>query len=137
MYEYKKPELRRKDILYPELSYKIAGCAFSVYNEIGPGYHERYYQRAMAEALKNKGIKFLEQVYTPLKYKDNIIGKQYLDFLVEGIVVVELKKGNIFSKRHIDQVINYLKTADLKLAILINFANNGVISKRIVNITNS
>ena len=130
-------DLIKKDILYPELSYKIVGCAFDVFNELGPGFHEKYYQRALAEALKEKRINFAEQVYTPLKYKDSIIGKQYLDFLVENNVIVELKKGNIFSKRHIDQVINYLKTKNLQLAILINFTNNGVVSKRLVNIINS
>lgn len=130
-------DLIKKDILYPELSYQIMGCAFDVYNEIGPGYHEKYYQRALAEAFKEKGINFAEQVYTPLKYKDSVIGKQYLDFLAENCVIVELKKGNIFSKKHIDQVINYLKTKNLQLAILINFTNTGVVSKRIVNIINS
>lgn len=54
MYEYKK--LKRNDILYPDLSYKIMGCAFDVYNEIGPGYHEKYYQRALAEALKFEDV---------------------------------------------------------------------------------
>ncbi|MCX6720485.1 MAG: GxxExxY protein [Candidatus Staskawiczbacteria bacterium] len=135
MFEDKK--INRKDILYPKLSYDVIGCAFDVYNEIGPGYHEKYYQRAMAEALKNKKIIFSEQVYTPLKYSGAVIGKQYLDFLIDGIIVVELKKGNVFSKRHIDQVVNYLKTKNLQLALLINFTNNGVVSKRIVNVINS
>ncbi len=110
------------------------GCAFDVYNEIGPGYHEKYYQRALAESFKQSGLNFLEQKVCDLKYKGKIIGKQYLDFLVDDNIIVELKKGNIFSKRHIDQVINYLKTENLKLAILINFTNKGVISKRIVNL---
>ncbi|HCC59841.1 MAG: hypothetical protein A2402_00420 [Candidatus Staskawiczbacteria bacterium RIFOXYC1_FULL_37_43] len=132
MYEYKK--IRKKDILYPDISYAIMGCAFDVYNEIGPGYHEKYYQRALAESFKQSGLNFLEQKVCDLKYKGKIIGKQYLDFLVDDNIIVELKKGNIFSKRHIDQVINYLKTENLKLAILINFTNKGVISKRIVNL---
>ncbi len=126
--------LRRKDILYPELSYEIVGCAFDVFNELGPGFHEKYYQRALAESFKNKNLKFSEQAGHPLKYKGIIIGRQYLDFLVEDKIIVEIKKGNIFSKRHVDQVMNYLKTNNLKLAILINFTNNGIVSKRIINI---
>ena len=109
------------------------GCAFDVYNELGPGYHEKYYQRALAESFVNKKLKFSEQLFSPLKYKDKTIGRQYLDFLIENSVIVEIKKGNVFSKRHIDQTINYLKTSNLELAILINFTNNGVVSKRIVN----
>jgi len=127
-------ELIKTDILHPELSYKIIGCAFDVFNELGPGFHEKYYQRALAEAFNNQKLKFLEQKGCILKYKDVIIGKQYLDFLVDDKIIVELKKGNQFSKRHIEQVLNYLKTNKLELAILINFTNEGVVSKRIINI---
>jgi GxxExxY protein len=127
-------DLRKKDILYPELSYKIVGCAFDVFNELGPGFHEKYYQRALAESFKNKKLKFLEQTGHPLRYEGTTIGRQYLDFLVDDKIIVEIKKGNRFSKRHIEQVLDYLKTNNLKLAILINFTNNEVVSKRIINI---
>jgi len=70
----------------------------------------------------------------PLRYKDKIIGRKRLDFLVDGKVIVELKKGNAFSKSHIDQVLDYLKINNLKLALLVNFGSHGVVFKRIVNI---
>jgi len=47
-------KLRRKDILYPEISYKIIGCAFDVYNALGSGHHEKYYQRALAETFSGQ-----------------------------------------------------------------------------------
>jgi GxxExxY protein len=53
------------DLVYPELSFKIVGCAFEVYNELGFGHPERYYQKALALALKNKNIPFKEQAYFP------------------------------------------------------------------------
>lgn len=126
-------KLRRKDILYPELSYKIIGCAFDVYNELGAGHNEKYYQRALAEALKRIGLKFIEQQSFPLKYQGKTIGRSYLDFLIEDKIVAEIKKGERFSKRHIDQVMEYLRIGNLKLAILINFTNYGVTFKRIIN----
>ncbi|MEK7080623.1 MAG: GxxExxY protein [Patescibacteria group bacterium] len=126
--------LNRRDILYPELSYEIVGCAFDVFNELGPGFHEKYYQRALAEALKNKKLRFSEQTGQPLKYKGAVIGRQYLDFLVEDKIIVEIKKSNNFSRRNIEQVLGYLKTNNLRLAILINFTNTNVVSKRIINI---
>lgn len=130
-------ELKRKDILYPELSYKIIGCAFDVYNELGAGHHEKYYQRALSEALRDVKVNFVEQLSSPLKYQNKIIGRNYLDFLVEKKIIVEIKKGNRFSKKHIEQVLDYLKLSNLELAILINFANEGVMFKRIINFVNS
>ncbi len=130
-------KLRKKDILYPDLSYKIVGCAFNVYNVLGSGHSEKYYQRALAEAFSQASLGFQEQISFPLKYHSKIIGRNFLDFLVENKIVVEIKKGNRFSKTHIDQVIEYLKMSKLKLAILIDFGSEGVIFKRIVNFNNS
>lgn len=127
-------KLKRQDLVYPELSYKIMGCAFEVYNELGFGHAEKFYQRAMAIQLKKEGIEYKEQVYTPLKFKGEIIGKQFFDFLVEDKVIIELKKNSNFSKGNIDQVKQYLQTSKLQLAILINFSPTSVVSKRIVNV---
>ena len=126
--------LRRQDLLYPELSYKIVGSAFDVCNELGGGHSEKYYQKALAEAFSKNNIKFQEQVSFPMSYNNKVIGRKFLDFLVEDKIVVEIKKGNRFSKSHIDQVLEYLKMNDFKLAILINFGNEGVVFKRIINI---
>ncbi len=128
-----KNKLKRKDILYPDLSYDIIGCAFNVYNSLGSGHYEKYYQKALSEAFWEKGLKFSQQVNFPLDYKGKIIGKNFADFLVENKIVVEIKKGQRFSKTHIDQVMEYLKISKLKLAILINFGNQGVIFKRLIN----
>ena len=127
--------LRRTDLIYPELSYKIIGCAFDVYNSIGSGHQEKYYQKALAESFSGQSLDFAQQVDFPLKYKEKIIGRNFLDFLVDNKIVVEIKKGEHFSKTHVDQVIEYLKLGNLKLAILINFGIQGVAFKRIINIS--
>lgn len=127
------PALKRKDLLYPDISYRIIGCAFDVYNNLGGGHHERFYQRALSKAFQENGLEHKEQVYFPLRYHDKIVGRQFLDFIVEGKIVVEIKKGGRYSKRHIDQVLEYLKLSKIKLAILINFDNQAVSFKRIVN----
>ena len=126
--------VRKQDLLYPELSYLIIGCAFDVYNSLGSGYHEKYYQRALIEAFTEKGITFQTEISFPLRYKERIIGRKRLDFLIDSKVVVELKKGNAFSKTHIDQVLEYLQTQHIKLGILINFSSQGVVFKRIINL---
>jgi len=122
-------------LIYPELSYAIVGCAFDVYNQLGYGHSEKIYQRAMAEALRIRQIKFVEQVYYKLKFNNKVIGKSFLDFEIESKIIVELKKDDRFSKTHIDQVLDYLKDSGLKLAILFNFTKEGVRQKRIINVS--
>ena len=126
--------LKRTDLVYPELSFIIVGCAYEVFNELGPGHTEKNYQRALAVVFEEKKLIFKEQEYYALRFKDRIIGRSFLDFSVDNKIIVELKKDDTFSKTHIDQVLNYLKLSNYKLAILINFTKQGVKFKRIVNI---
>jgi len=105
-----------------------------VFDELGPGHSEKSYQRALAIALRAKDLQFKEQVYYKLKFRDEIVGRGYLDFLVDEKVILELKKDVNFSKTHIEQVLNYIKLSKLKLGILLNFTKEGVKFKRIVNI---
>ena len=144
LYEYTNYEngmetkkLVRDDLIYPELSYKVVGWAYGVFNQLGPGHSEKIYQRAYAEVVKVSPCKYSEQVYYPLTFQGKTIGKSYFDFLIDEKIIVELKKNSIFSKTHIDQVLSYLKVSGLKLAIIINFTNEGVKFKRIININNS
>jgi len=130
-----KPLLKRNDLVFPELSYEIVGCAYEVFDELGPGHSEKIYQRAFAVALKRKEIVFKEQVYYSLKFKGEIVGKGFLDFEVDSKIIVELKKNVHFSKTHLEQVLGYLRISDLKLGILITFSNDGVKVKRIINIS--
>ncbi|HVN26120.1 MAG TPA: GxxExxY protein [Candidatus Paceibacterota bacterium] len=128
-----KKKLERADILYPELSYRVVGALFSVFNALGYGYREKYYQRAIAQELAIARIPFKQQIAYEIKFKNKIIGRQILDFLIDGKIVLELKRGNRFSKHDITQVYGYLKATNLKLAILARFSSKGVIFKRIVN----
>ncbi|MBI4118787.1 MAG: GxxExxY protein [Parcubacteria group bacterium] len=129
-----KIKLNREDLVYPELSYKIVGILFDVYNSVGYGQDERTYQRAVATALNDVGLKFKEQVYFPLSYSGKKIGSGYLDFLVEDKIVLEIKKGDRFVKSHIDQVYRYLTGNNLRLGLLAYFAPRNVHFKRILNI---
>ena len=122
------------NLVYPELSFKIVGCVYEVYNELGYGHLEKYYQKALAISFRKHALAFKEQVYFPLKFQDEIIGKGFCDFVVEDKVIVELKKKDRFTKANIDQVKQYLNSSKLQLAILFNFAPTSVVFKRLVNI---
>ena len=127
-------ERKTIQLIYPDLSYKLVGILFTVFNELGYGYQEKYYQRAIAKVLKENKIEFKEQVYAPLEFKGERIGGYYLDFLIENRLILEIKKGDRFSKTNIDQVYSYLKRFNLKLGIIANFTRGGLKFKRIVNI---
>ncbi|MFH1252886.1 MAG: GxxExxY protein [Candidatus Uhrbacteria bacterium] len=82
--------IRRNDLLYNDLSFQIVGAVFTVFNKLGPGHREKIYQRALAEELRIRGIKFKEQFYFAVKYNGKIVGKNYFDFLIEDCVILEL-----------------------------------------------
>ncbi len=127
-------KLLRDDIIYPELSYQIVGILFSVFNSLGYGYKEKYYQKAIANELEIAKLTFKEQVPFAISFHDKIIGRHFLDFLIDNKVILEIKQGDRLSRKDIIQVTGYLKTTGLKLAILARFSRKGLIFKRIVNI---
>lgn len=120
-------------LVYPELSYKIVGVFFTVYNSLGYGYQEKYYQRAISRELERAGLKYKKEQKTVIKYKGKIIGRYFIDFVVEDKIVVEIKIANDFYMRDLNQVLGYLKSLGLKLGILFIFTKAGLKFKRIVN----
>jgi len=127
-------ELKRKDLLYPKLSYQIIGILFDVYNQFGFRYQEKYYQRVIASVLKTTGLSFREQVPVKIHFHETDIARGIIDFIIEEKIVLEIKKGERFLKSNIDQVYGYLKATNLKLGILANFTSRGLQFKRIVNL---
>lgn len=121
------------DLIYPELSYKIVGISFKVFNEFGFGLPEKQYQAAFAKALTLENIPFKREEYVSLSYEGEFIGKYYLDFVVDDKIVVELKVKFRFGYVHIKQVMAYLKSTGKKLAIIIYYTHDGVKYKRVVN----
>lgn len=124
--------LTTMSIVYPELSYKIVGILYRVYNKLGAEFQEKHYQKAVKQELTEARIPFLEQVRTEMYYKNISIGRYFLDFIIDHKIVLELKTNPYISKKYIIQVLSYLKTADLKLGIIASFSKKGLILKRIL-----
>jgi len=121
------------ELVEKELSYEIHGALLDVYNNLGGGYQEKYYQKAVAKELAHRNIKFIEQVKVPLGYKGNPIGRYFIDFLIEGRIVLEIKAGNVrFYPRDVRQVLAYLKSANINLGILANFGRHRLEIKRVL-----
>ena len=120
-------------IIYKDLSYKIMGLAFNVFKNIGYGYREKYYQRALEEEFKKEKVKYKRESPVRLIYGGKIIGKYFMDFIIEDKVILELKVAKDFYTKDIKQILSYLTAKNLKLGILVIITKDGVKYKRLVN----
>ncbi len=120
-------------LIYKELSYEIIGSAMKVYNTLGYDYLEKVYEKALTISLKKKRI-FVE-TQTPIKIEFDrvVIGDYICDKLLDKLVIVEVKAVNNLSKYHVAQLINYLRGANKKLGLLINFGSDKLEYKRVLN----
>ena len=114
-----------------EISYKIRGCIFEVYNQLGPGLLESVYQHILRYELEKQGLIVKMEVALPVIYDDKLFDIGFrLDLLVNEKVIIEIKSVEKLAEVHHKQVITYLKLSNIKLGILVNF-NSDDISKSI------
>lgn len=117
-------ERKVSNFLYEELSYKIRGCAFSVYNVLGFGHKEGVYQKALALELEKKNISFEKEKTIPIYYEGKKVGIYRPDFVIDDKILVELKAVSFMPKDYEIQLTYYLKGSDFSLGFLINFGSN-------------
>jgi len=118
---------------YSELTSKIIGCAMTVHKTLGNGFQEVIYQRALAIEMNLADIGFSREFEMPIFYRDEQIGTRRVDFLVEGIISVELKAFTKLEDVHFAQAINYLEAYNLEIGLLINFGETSLNFKRLTN----
>jgi GxxExxY protein len=126
--------MKKINLIYAKTSYKLIGLAFEVFNELGYGYKEKYYQKAYEKLLIRDKTKYQREVCAIIKFQNENLAKIYLDFLINNKVIVELKAKDRFLKSNIKQVYSYLKANDLKLGLIFNFTRSGIKHKRILNL---
>lgn len=107
----------KNEYKYSELTSKIIGCALSVHRALGNGFQEVIYQRALEIEMTDNGISFSREHEMPIYFKNQQIGTRRVDFLVEGIVSVELKAIIKLEDVHFAQAINYLEAYDLEVGV--------------------
>jgi len=122
-----------KQYKYSEITGKIIGCAMQVHSALGNGFQEVIYQRALKIEMADAGLSFSREQEMPVFYKNQQIGTRRVDFLVEGVVSVELKAITNLEDVHLAQAINYLEAYDLEVGLLINFGARSLQYKRIAN----
>ena len=119
-----------------EISYKVIGAIYKVYNELGPGLLESVYEAALCYQLRKDGLKVENQVKLPVVYDGHVLPVDLrLDVLVEDKVIVELKSVAEMKAVYGKQLLTYLKLSHLKLGLLVNFDTSDIRSSihRVVN----
>ena len=105
------------------LTEKVIGCAYHVGNELGCGYLEKVYAKAMCRCLSKRGLAVQAEVPIAVRYDGAVVGEFFADLIVEGLVLVELKAVRELEPLHWAQCLNYLKATGLPVCLLINFGN--------------
>ncbi len=115
---------------HQDLTERIIGCAYKVYNTMGFGYLESVYERCLLIELAKARMEAKSQVPIQVKYEDQIVGDFVADVIVDGLVVLELKSVRSLVLAHEVQLVNYLTSTGLPVGLLINFGEQRVEVKR-------
>jgi GxxExxY protein len=118
---------------YKELTGKIIGCAMEVHKILGCGFQEKIYQRALYYEMCQQQIMSVREYDMDIFYKEEKVGNRRVDFLVEGLIAVEIKALSQLEPLHLAQAINYLEAFQLEVGLLLNFGSARLEFKRIVN----
>ena len=105
-----------------DLTYKIRGAFFEVYNQLSPGLLESVYEMALMKEFELQGIKAKNQLVLPVAYKGEYLELGFrLDIIVEGKVIIEIKSVKELEDVHKKQLLTYLKLSEIQVGFLINF----------------
>ncbi|SRR5438034_2718395 len=122
----------KKKLLHEETTKKIIGAAFEVHDQLGYGFLERVYQRALQVELLRRGATAEIEKRIRVHYKRIVLGDYDADVLVNSCVVVEIKVAPQYDKRDEAQLLNELKATGIKVGMLINFGRAKLEYKRLV-----
>jgi GxxExxY protein len=119
-------------LLHRDVTEKIIGAAFEVHGELGYGFLERVYERALQVELIRRGSTAEIEKWVQVRYKDVVVGDYDSDLVVDGCVLAELKVNPQYDRRDEAQLLNVLKATRLKVGLLVNFGRTKVEDKRLV-----
>jgi GxxExxY protein len=109
------------ELTHRDLTQKIIGVFYEVYNELGHGFLESVYEEAMLIALRDAGLKAAQQQPVSVSFRGRVIAQFKSDILVEGAVIVELKAARALDSSNEAQTLNYLRATDIEVGLLFNF----------------
>ena len=101
--------------------HEVVGSALAVHRELGPGYLESFYKKAMCIEMRSRGVAFECEKAVEVSYRGELLGTHRIDLVVQGLIIVELKAVERLDVVHRNQVVAYLKATRLRVGLLVNF----------------
>jgi len=123
----------RNNIICPDLSYKICGLCFKVHNQLGRYRNEKQYADALENILKENKIDYTREKPLNTSFEGEKERRNIPDFVIENKLIIDLKSKDFITKDDYFQMQRYLKSANIKLGIIINFRQKTIYPKRIIN----
>ena len=115
---------------YEDITQETIGSAYQVHNQLGFGFLESVYKKAMIIELTKKNLKVEHEKPLKVYYDNQVVGEFYVDLFIEDEIIVELKSVRGLMKEHEVQLVNYLNVLNKEIGLLINFGESGVQVKR-------
>lgn len=122
-----------KNILYPELSYKICGLCFYLHNKLGRYRNEKQYADALEGSLKENKIKYVREKALPSSFKGERKRRNIPDFIIDDKIILEIKAKPLIIKEDYFQMRRYLISYKKELGLITNFRQKYLYPKRILN----
>ena len=123
--------MMEKIFLYEDITEKIIRCFYNVYDELGSGFLESVYEKALMIELESIGLRADNQKNLNVSYKNHLVGEFKTDIMVEDKIIIEIKAvANLISQNEA-QLINYLKATGIKVGLLVNFGDKLEFKRRI------
>lgn len=123
----------KQEYKYSEITAKIIGCAIKIHNELGPGFPEYVYQRALEIEFRIISLQNVREKEHPVYYLKELVGKRRVDFVVEEKIMGELKAVDKLDELSLSRSLNYMKAFNLEVGLLINFGSAKLEFKRLAN----
>ena len=118
---------------YSDITEKIIRCAMKVHSYLGNGFPEYIYGRSLSLEFEKADINYVREIELPVYYYEKEVGIRRADFIVENVVLIEMKAIKALDENCTAQILNYLKAFKIEVGLLINFGEKSLKFKRFIN----
>lgn len=119
-------------LIFADLTYRVRGAIFNVYNVLGPGHKEPVYEKALMKEFTVNNISFKTETPIDVNYRGEKVGNYRPDFIIDNSLILEIKATEFMPKIFEQQLVRYLKTTNYRLGLLVNFGAPTLFIKRLI-----